>query len=108
MTRLARRASLSLASEQAQKRRSMRHGVCSNDPWRPIRIMRARLRRCPWTHVHAYVEPFDGDYARPAALDRALGLAEIGALRRSPAAGSRSAWLGVSLQTPARCGYRRI
>jgi adenylate cyclase len=29
-----------------------------------------------WTHHHAYVEPFDGDYLSPAALDRALELAE--------------------------------
>jgi adenylate cyclase len=29
-----------------------------------------------WTHVDAYVEPFDGDYLSPAALDRALELAE--------------------------------
>jgi len=28
------------------------------------------------THVFAYTEPFDGDYSRPAALDRALELAE--------------------------------
>ncbi len=29
-----------------------------------------------WTHFHAYFEPFDGDYLSPAALDRALELAE--------------------------------
>jgi adenylate cyclase len=29
-----------------------------------------------WTHSHAYFEPFDGDYLSPAALDRALELAE--------------------------------
>jgi len=29
-----------------------------------------------WTHLHAYIEPFDGDYLSPAALDRALELAE--------------------------------
>jgi adenylate cyclase len=28
------------------------------------------------THIHAYGEPFDGDYLSPAALDRALELAE--------------------------------
>jgi adenylate cyclase len=28
------------------------------------------------THLHAYMEPFDGDYLSPAALDRALELAE--------------------------------
>jgi TolB-like protein len=30
-----------------------------------------------WTHFHAYFEPFDGDYLSPAALDRALELAEM-------------------------------
>jgi len=29
-----------------------------------------------WTYVHAYLEPFDSDYVSPAALDRALELAE--------------------------------
>jgi adenylate cyclase len=29
-----------------------------------------------WTHFGAYLEPFDGDYLSPAALDRALELAE--------------------------------
>jgi adenylate cyclase len=29
-----------------------------------------------WTHLHAYIEPFDGDYLSPAALDRALELAQ--------------------------------
>jgi adenylate cyclase len=29
-----------------------------------------------WTHVGAYFEPFDSDYLSPAALDRALELAE--------------------------------
>jgi adenylate cyclase len=29
-----------------------------------------------WTHLRAYTEPFDGDYLSPAALDRALELAE--------------------------------
>jgi len=28
------------------------------------------------THLHAYIEPYDGDYLSPAALDRALELAE--------------------------------
>ena len=28
------------------------------------------------THIRAYIEPFDGDYLSPAALDRALELAE--------------------------------
>jgi adenylate cyclase len=30
-----------------------------------------------WTHFHAYIEPFDGDYLSPAALDRALELAQM-------------------------------
>ncbi|SRR6266446_142598 len=29
-----------------------------------------------WTHLHAYIEPFDGDYLSPAALDLAHELAE--------------------------------
>jgi adenylate cyclase len=29
-----------------------------------------------WTYLHAYIEPFDGDYLSPAALGRALELAE--------------------------------
>ena len=29
-----------------------------------------------WNHFKAYIEPFDGDYCSPAALDRALELAE--------------------------------
>src|SRR5262249_29963022 len=29
-----------------------------------------------WTHFHTYAQPFDGDYLSPAALDRALELAE--------------------------------
>lgn len=29
-----------------------------------------------WTHLNAYLEPFDGDHLSPAALDRALELAE--------------------------------
>jgi adenylate cyclase len=29
-----------------------------------------------WTHLHAYIEPFDGDHLSPAALGRALELAE--------------------------------
>jgi adenylate cyclase len=31
------------------------------------------------TYIHAYVEPFDSDYLSPAALDRALELAETAA-----------------------------
>jgi adenylate cyclase len=31
-----------------------------------------------WTHFYAYIEPFDGDYLSPAALDRAVELAETG------------------------------
>jgi adenylate cyclase len=30
-----------------------------------------------WTHIHAYIEPFDGGYLSPAALDRAIELAEM-------------------------------
>jgi adenylate cyclase len=30
-----------------------------------------------WTHIHPYIEPFDCDYMLPAALDRALELAEM-------------------------------
>jgi adenylate cyclase len=30
-----------------------------------------------WTHTHAYLEPFDGDYLNPAALDRAHELAKM-------------------------------
>jgi adenylate cyclase len=29
-----------------------------------------------WTHLFAYLQPFDGDYLRPAALDRAVELAQ--------------------------------
>jgi adenylate cyclase len=29
-----------------------------------------------WTHLHAYLNPLDGDYLSPVALDRALELAE--------------------------------
>jgi hypothetical protein len=29
-----------------------------------------------WTHLRVYIEPFDGDYLSPAALDRAVELAE--------------------------------
>jgi adenylate cyclase len=29
-----------------------------------------------WTHYHSYIEPFDGDYLSPAALERAFELAE--------------------------------
>jgi len=30
-----------------------------------------------WTHVHAYTNPLDGDYLSPAALNRALELAQM-------------------------------
>jgi adenylate cyclase len=30
-----------------------------------------------WTHAHAYTNPLDGDYLSPAALDRALKLAQM-------------------------------
>jgi hypothetical protein len=36
------------------------------------------------THVYAYIEPYDSDYLSPAALDRALELAET-AVRRGVA-----------------------
>jgi adenylate cyclase len=29
-----------------------------------------------WTHLHGYLQPFDGDYLSPAALDHALELAQ--------------------------------
>ncbi len=35
------------------------------------------------THIRAYIEPFDGDYLSPAALDRAIELAEA-AVRLDP------------------------
>jgi tetratricopeptide (TPR) repeat protein len=35
------------------------------------------------THIRAYIEPFDGDYLSPAALDRAIQLAEA-AVRLDP------------------------
>jgi adenylate cyclase len=31
-----------------------------------------------WTHLHCYLQPFDGDYLSPGALDRALELAQAG------------------------------
>src|SRR5215468_784643 len=48
------------------------------------------------THVDAYVEPFDGDYLSPAALDRALELAET-AVRLDPHLPQARAQLGQVL-----------
>src|SRR5215471_3682282 len=59
----------------ARKHHSTRHGVCSNKRWRSTRTTHAPLRCCPRL-TSAYLEPFDGDYLSPAALDRALELAE--------------------------------
>jgi adenylate cyclase len=36
-----------------------------------------------WTYLRAYIEPFDGDYLNPAAVDRAVELAEA-AVRLDP------------------------
>jgi adenylate cyclase len=48
------------------------------------------------THIHAYVEPLDGDYANPAALDRALKLVET-AVRLDPRLPQARAQLGEVL-----------
>jgi adenylate cyclase len=47
------------------------------------------------THVYAYFEPFDGDYLNPAALDRALELAETAVHldARLPIAHARLGWV---------------
>src|SRR5215469_16957300 len=45
------------------------------------------------THLHAYIEPFDGDYLSPAALDRALEFAET-AVRRDARLPQARAQLG--------------
>jgi len=61
------------------------------------------------THGYAYFEPLDGDYLNPAALDRALELAESGCAPRPPrATGSRPAWIRLAFQTPARRRHRRV
>jgi adenylate cyclase len=61
------------------------------------------------THVYAYVESHDGDYLSPAALDRALELAET-AVRVAPhlPQAPRSAWICLDLEAPARRRHRRI
>jgi tetratricopeptide (TPR) repeat protein len=46
-----------------------------------------------WTYIHSYVEPFDGDYLSPAALDRGLELAET-AVRLDPCLPQAHAQLG--------------
>jgi adenylate cyclase len=54
------------------------------------------------THLYAYTEPFDGDYLNPAALDRALELAETAVhLDDHSATSSRSAWTHLGFQAPA-------
>ena len=49
------------------------------------------------THLHAYYEPYDGDYLSPAALDRALELAET-AVRLDARLPQARAQLGAILQ----------
>jgi adenylate cyclase len=48
------------------------------------------------TRLHAYIEPFDGDYLNPAALDRALELAET-AVHLDPLLPQARAQLGFVL-----------
>jgi adenylate cyclase len=48
------------------------------------------------THLHAYIEPFDGDHLSPAALDRALELAET-AVHLDPHLPQARAQLGHAL-----------
>jgi tetratricopeptide (TPR) repeat protein len=49
-----------------------------------------------WTHFGAYVEPFDGDYLNPAALDRAVELAGM-AVHLDPRLPQARAQLGYVL-----------
>jgi adenylate cyclase len=49
-----------------------------------------------WTHQRAYVEPLDGDYLSPAALDRAVELAKA-AVRLDPRLPQARAQLGYVL-----------
>jgi adenylate cyclase len=49
-----------------------------------------------WTHFGAYIEPFDGDYLNPTALDRALELAEA-AVHLDPLLPQAHAQLGFAL-----------
>ena len=51
------------------------------------------------THLHAYYEPFDGDYLNPATRDRALELAET-AVRVVPSAVSNAGGAVVARYTP--------
>jgi adenylate cyclase len=53
------------------------------------------------THVGAYVEPYDGDYLSPAALDRALELAET-AVRLDARLPQARAVLGIILNVKRR------
>jgi adenylate cyclase len=56
-----------------------------------------------WTHFGAYLEPFDGDYLSPAALDRALELAEA-AVYLDPLLPQAHAQLGQVLTYKRRHG----
>jgi adenylate cyclase len=49
-----------------------------------------------WTYLRAYIEPFDGDYLSPAALDRGVELAET-AVRLDPHLPQARAQLGYVL-----------
>src|SRR5262249_52678878 len=49
-----------------------------------------------WTHLYGYLQPLDGDYLSPAALDRALELAET-AVRLDPRLPQTHAQLGYVL-----------
>src|SRR5262249_15193973 len=49
-----------------------------------------------WTHFHSYMQPFDGDFGNPAALDRALELAET-AVHLDPRLPQARAQLGYVL-----------
>jgi len=50
----------------------MTQGACLSNPSRSTPLMRAPAAMLAWTHLEAYLEPFDGVYPGPAALDRAL------------------------------------
>jgi hypothetical protein len=73
----------------------MTRGVCSNNPWQSTRVVRAAVM-LSWTHQRAYVEPLDGDYLSPGALDRAVELAEA-AVRLDPYLPQARAQLGYDL-----------
>jgi adenylate cyclase len=53
------------------------------------------------THLYAYAEPYDGDYLSPAALDRALELAET-AVRLDARLPQARALLGITLNVKGR------